>query len=165
MNQQETTELNSMITALYLTRGQNITPQIVQAWGAFLVKYDINAVKSAFNEYIKYGDNFPSLPSIIKIIEKRPDMETAATIAWSHVMKAAKESSSKSLTPKEKEVLLSVVSGLTDYIDADAFRRGEIERSYKKLYIADAQGMSNTAIESSGTLKSIGIDTSKLQLG
>lgn len=155
MNEQQTQELNSMITALYLTRGQNITPQIVQAWGAFLTTYDIIKVRQAFNRYIKYGDNFPSLPSVIALVENRVDSDTASIDAWASVYKAIADRTSKNLNTAEKEVMKRIApGGLTELMGADKFTLQNKERDFKKMYKAGYDGISRELfIEPNGAVQ------------
>ena len=142
MTQETNREINAMITTLYLTRGQVATPDTIGAWLSILGSYPVEKLKPAFHNEIKYGSQFPSLPAIISRVEGRADCDTQAIEAWASVMKAVKASSSKGLTADEKNVLLTVCSGLSEVMDADAFRRSTIERDYKKMYVAMLSGTS-----------------------
>jgi hypothetical protein len=163
MTNEQKQEMISMVTALYLSRGQAATAEMISTWVNFIKDYDIDAIRKAFTQYIKYGDNFPSLPAVIRLIERKPDAETASLIAWKNVRKAMQDSTTGNLTKSEKKTLLTSCTGLTEAIEADGFKLGVIERDFKRLFVAMEQGLiEQPKLEANQDVKKIAGNFAKL---
>jgi hypothetical protein len=142
------------ITKIFLSRNMTPLKGLFEVWVSDLEKYEDRKLVNSFERYRKYGDNFPSLPAIIALVENRVDSDTASIDAWSSVRKAMKLSSSKTLTPAEKEVLNRVSTGLTACMEASTFDLSQIERDFKKMYKAGYEGISREiSIEPSGAVQ------------
>ena len=129
------------ITKLYTSRNQSPIKGLIEVWMDDLKMYHPESIKKAFDEVRRHGGAFPSLPEIIRLIEHKPDADTAALIGWSNVLTASKERTGKNMTQSSKKCLQSLGIGLTEVIEADPFKLGVIERDFKKLYVAMEQGI------------------------
>jgi hypothetical protein len=151
------------ISKLFTSRNQSPMKGLIEQWMDDLKGYPPESIYTAFEQVRKYGGAFPSLPEIIRIIERKPDAETGALIAWNNVRKAIANRSSSNLTKSEKKTLLCACTGLTEAIEADGFKLGVIERDFKRLFVAMEQGIiEQPAIETHPDVIKIAGDFAKL---
>jgi hypothetical protein len=121
------------ITRLFVSRNQQPIDGLIQTWVAYLSKYDEYQIRSGFERYILTGDDFPSLPKIIKSMSDNLDIITAVTVSWNRILGCAAKGSSKGLSDVEKEALnfCTADRGLSAIMEANEYQRGNYERSYK----------------------------------
>ena len=160
----ETIKITDMITELFVSRNQLPVTGLVTTWTKHLKGYDIDKLALAFVKEIKYGDNFPSLPRIIKVVEDKQDSKTEATQLWQEVIKQSRslKPSSANLSDKAKWLVNEVCGGLTTIINADEYTIGSIERDFKGMF-NDYDSRSTKMLETPvNGLKSLGLDTDKI---
>jgi len=136
-------KVTNHIKRLFASRNQISVEGLMTSWlEDLLYKYNYPDIERAFTHYRLYGDDFPSLPKIIKLIEKSPEKASRAATAWVHVLQSADKGSSAGLDHNIKKILKMVtLNGLTDVIEADNFTQGKIEREFKTVYKDALEGV------------------------
>jgi len=127
--------LTKAVSKLFMSRNQTPVPGCLTTWVEALTKYDINVCLQHISDYIIHGDDFPSLPKLIEKVEGKKSAKLQAIDAWANIRKYAKERKSGMLSETEKKAFYLVCpDGLNEWIEADNFRRGTIEREFKTVY-------------------------------
>lgn len=151
------------IARLFISRNQTPIDQLEDVWAEDLMIYDQKKLEYAFNQYRRYGDDFPSLAKIIQLTENLPQPESLAAMAWGHVLKAIKKESSKGLNEQEKKVLNIVAGGLGNVMTMDSFNISQTSREFKRLYVDMVRGINIEPKKiPESNLKKIGLDVSKI---
>ena len=128
------TKINSLIFALFTSRNQKPLEKLPAIWFNVLNKYDDQQIQDGFNSYITHGDAFPSLPSIIRHIERKSTPESACALAWAGIRKKMSDTKLK-LDPNVRKCLeIACHGGITELIGLSDFDMSGVERTFKTLY-------------------------------
>lgn len=155
------------LAALFTSRNQQPMNGLIKIWCDDLSRYDIDKTIKALENYRLRGDDFPSLPKIIKAIEKKPDSDTAALAAWAELKNSLDDIYKyplKSNAPAVAAAFAAVCSGgYTQYIESSNYEKERIEREFKKIYKYNYEnGYQEESKLPTGAFKSIGIDVKKI---
>jgi hypothetical protein len=136
------------IQTLFISRNNAPLKGLLTTWYSFLKDYKEKDVINVLKYYIKHGDDFPSLPKIIKLLERDEDAEHQSLESWKRVRKYLSENRTGIMTDWDKEVFYLVCpDGMSDWINASSFSREKIEREYKKACIRKVEGKLQPKVE------------------
>lgn len=133
MNEKIKTLIISKLHELFLSKGKKSpSDEMATLWIKYLKLYPPEELMKAFEKEIMSTNGFPTLGSILNLIDPLPDPESESLDAWNGLLRDI--SNGEVYTDEQIEICREIAGSLTAIREADPFQLSAHKKDFIRVY-------------------------------